>query len=931
MKNHAARRLRRALAAATVASSLALAGCGDSPESLLVKARESIEKNDPKAAEIHLKNLLQKADNAEARFLLGTLYLQAGDPRSAEKELERALQAGFDAGRVVVPLADAKLQLGEPRAVIELAGKGSPSNPEEKAKLATLIGRAHQAMGRAGEARASFESALAASPGFPGAQVGLIALQAGTGDIAGASTAIDQVLAAHPGSAEALALKGDLELAQRRPREAREFFRKAFAANPYDRQSLSKVANTGIDLKEYEDAQKALDSLKKITGPAAMTMHLQALLYARQDKLEQARGAIEAALKAAPDYLPAMALGAEIYSRTNALEQAERLARRIIERAPNSTMGYRLLGSTLMRMNAPEKALQAVQPVLDKDAKDPALYALAGEAALRMNDPAKSAQWYAKAVALDPEDPRNKTGLALAHLAGGDRARGIAELEQVSLQEGSGTQADFALVSAHLRERQWDKALAAIDRLEKKQPDSALVANLRGSALAGKGDTPGARKAFEQALQRDPKLLTAASNLAALDARERKFDDAKKRYTTLLQADPKNVGAMLALAQLIQGTAGKDDAAAADEALGWLRKARDADRASVPAVLALAGWYVGRDRAKEAIPLLQEALAAAPDNAQLLSALGTAYLRSDQDALGMETLERVLRARPNDAGLQMRMGQLKLSRGDAAGAMSNFRKAAELQPKALEPRLAMAAALGRDGKFDEARRIAATLQKDAPKSPAGLVLEGDIAMAERKPGEAAAAYRKALAIQNAPPIAIKLHGALAAGGNAAEADAFLQGQLKARPDDLGLRMYAGEQDVVRQRWAAAVAHYDVVIARQPTNALALNNAAWALHELGDPKAREYAERALAAAPKSPAGMDTLGVILSRAGEHKRAVELLREATAGAPKAPVIRLHLAEALIAADDKAAARTELDTVLKDAPTGSVAEQAKKLQGRL
>ncbi len=924
--------LRRTLIASALACGLALTACSDSPEDLLGKAKEAIANNEPKAAEIHLKNLLQKADNAEARLLLGTMHLKEGDPRSAEKELTRARDGGIDPARIAVPLAEAQMQLGEVRAVIETAAKASPATPEEKARLATLAGRAHFALGSADAARSSFESALKAAPEYVPAEVGLISLQAARGDIQGASAATDRLLGKHPNAPEALVMKGDLELVQRHPREAREFFRKAIAADPLDRQVLSKIVSSSIDLEEYEEAQKSLDELRRLSGPAAATLQLQAQIHARQGKLDQARSAIEASLKAAPDYLPSLALGAQIYLQSGVLEQAERLARKVVERTPQAPQGYQLLAATLLRMNAPDRALQALQPILDRNPTDPGLYALAGEAALRNNDAAQSAKWFAKSLELDPRDPRKQTGLALAQLAGGERERGIAALERISLSDPSGTQSDLALISTHLNARQWDKALAAIDQLQKKQPDSAMAANLRGSALVGKGDVAGGRKAFEQALARDPKFLGAATNLATLDMREGKPEQARKRYTTLLEADPKNVSAMLALAQLTEGSAPRGDAAATEAALGWLTKARDTDRASLPAALALSNWYINHDRSKEAIPILQEALNSHPDAPQVLSSLGVAYLRTDQDALGMETFERVLRARPNDPALHMRMGQLKLSRKDTAGALASFRKASDLAPKALEPRLAMVAALGQAGRFEEARQIAAALQREAPGSPAGQVVQGDIAMSQRQFPEAAAAYRRALAIQRTLPIEMKLHQSLVAGGNTGEADTFLRGLLRARPDDLALRMYAGDREVAARRWAEAIAHYDVILAKQPGNALALNNAAWARHEMGDPKALDFAERAVKAAPNSAATLDTLAVILSGKGEHQRALENFKQALSAAPNAAQIRLHFAEALAAAGDKAGARSELDTLQKDAPADSpLADRVRQLRDKL
>ncbi len=597
-------------------------------------------------------------------------------------------------------------------------------------------------------------------------------MQASKDDIPGAIAEVDKVLAQHPNSPEALALKGDLELARGHGKEARELFTKAAAADPQDRNSRARIAAISLQLKEYDAAQKGVDDLKKLTGPAPATMLLQAQIHLAQGKLEPARDAVLAALKYAPDYLPALALSAQIHLGLNSFELAEKHAKRVVDGAPNATIGYRLLGVTYIRMNAPDKALQLLQPALDKGTKDSTLYAIAGEAALRANEPQKAAAYFEQAAKLNPKDSRTVTGLAFASLARGDRERGITELEQASDMENGSAQADYALVMTHLRAREYDKALAAVDKLEKKQPDSALAANLRGSVLAAKGDLPGARKAFELSLKRDPKFFPATANLATLDLRDKKVDAAKKRYTTLLEKDPKNVPAMLALARIEQGThnvelaekaradalAGKlpDPDAKRDprgdkEALEWLKKAREADRTSIPAALALSSWYMGNGQPQDAIPLLQEMLASNADNIQLLDALGTAYLRSDQQVQAMETFEKILRIKPDSAALQLRMGQLKLSRGDTTGAMQNLRKAAELAPKAVEPRAALAAAYMRSGKPDEARKIAAALQKEQPKNAAGLVLEGDIALLERKFGDAAGAYKKALAVEKTVP------------------------------------------------------------------------------------------------------------------------------------------------------------------------------------
>jgi len=100
---------------------------------------------------------------------------------------------------------------------------------------------------------------------------------------------------------------------------------------------------------------------------------------------------------------------------------------------------------------------------------------------------------------------------------------------------------------------------------------------------------------------------------------------------------------------------------------------------------------------------------------------------------------------------------------------------------------------------------------------------------------------------------------------------------------------------------------------QPNNAAMLNNLAWAAGQLKDPKAVEYAERANELAPGVPALLDTLGVLLLEKGDTTRGVDVLQKAAAGAPHDPAIRLHLAQALLKAGKKDAAKKELETLAK------------------
>jgi putative PEP-CTERM system TPR-repeat lipoprotein len=915
---------RPLLVAIAIAAAASLAACGDSPDRLLARAQQAVAANEPRAAEIHLKNLLQQQERADARLLLGQIHASSGDWRSAAKEFEHALAAGHETVTAGLGLAESHYQLGEWKKVLERVGALPALQGAQQARAQTLAGRAQLAFGAREAAERAFRAALAAQPDHLPARAGLITLKAIT-DVRAAVAEVDALLAAAPGASEALTLKADIEVAQGRAAQAVELYAKVAAAEPQNRTVRAKLAAIAGEAGDYAGAQRWIDELKKLTGPAVGTMHLQALNDFRQNRSEAARDAIQAGLKSAPDHLPSLALAATIHLSLGSLEQAESNARRVLDRMPDSTLGYRLLGATYLRMNAPERALQAMKPVLERELRDPLLLSIAGEAALRLGDATRANSYFSRAASLAPNDATQRTGRGLARLAAGDRDGGMADLEQAAELSPRGMQADLALIAQHLRERQFDRAGAAIDRLARRQPDNPLVENLRGTLALSRNDLPAARRHFEAALARDARDFPASSNLAALDLRERRPDAARQRFAKLLDKDPRNIPAMHALASMAQA---EDQP---QQALSWLTKAREVDRASIPATLALARFHLAAGRPKDALPILQEAVGAAPEQLELLDALGTAYLNAGDEAQAVLTYAKILRARPDSAPLQMRMGEFRMSRREFDRALAHFRRAAELEPRALEARAAIASALVALNRAAEARAIAQALQREAPRSPAGLALEADILAHDRRLDEAIVAYRQALALQPSISVSLRLHRSLQAADRNADADALMRRLLADNPKDPGLRIHAAMLEGARQRWDAAARLYREAVALQPQNAVALNNLAWALHELRDPAALATAERALELAPKSAAVLDTAGAVLLARGDAARAGDLLRKAVSAAPRVPAYRIRLAEALIAQGDKATARKELDLVLADVRTGPAFEQAQGLMRRL
>jgi cellulose synthase operon protein C len=277
------------------------------------------------------------------------------------------------------------------------------------------------------------------------------------------------------------------------------------------------------------------------------------------------------------------------------------------------------------------------------------------------------------------------------------------------------------------------------------------------------------------------------------------------------------------------------------------------------------------------------------------------------------------------------VASLQFASKDYLGAADSARKALAIQPDLSQAWGLLARAQSLSGQSAAALADARKMQKEQPNKALGYALEGEILAGEKKWAESAAVLKQGLAKQPIPTLALGVYGALLNAGKPTEAAAFAESWMRAHRSDTTLNEFMAQQLQLQKDYPAAAAKYRAVLEVNPDNTVALNNLAWILGEAGDPKARDYAERAYRLAPFNAAVIDTLGWTLYRTGDIDRGTQLLRLASNLAPADNEIRLHLGMALIKHGDKDGARRVLEPLTKLAEgTPARVEAEKALAGK-
>jgi putative PEP-CTERM system TPR-repeat lipoprotein len=906
---------RRAFATAFLAAILT-AACGESPEALLTSAREYLAKNDNNAAVIQLRNALQKnPDLAEARFLLGKLLLESGDAAGAEKELQAASALQYPDEQVVPPWARSLVLIGDNKKVIDELSRVDIAGPDGKAELLTAVGQAYLAERKPEQAGVSLSAALTAKPEYVPAHLGQARISASAGNLPEASTAVDRALAIAPNNPDALQFKGDILLAQRQPEPALAVYRKAVGAKPGFLAGHTAIVSLLVQQRKVEDAAKQLEAMKQAAPQHPQTLYLQALIAYLQKDMPTAREAILQQLRAVPDDLRGLLLAGAIELELKSYGQAEMYTLKVLDHMPQQRLARRTLIMSYLRSGQSAKALEALKPVLNSIGKDANMLGLAGEVFIINGQASRAAEYFAQAAAIEPADPARRTSLALSRVAAGDSDRAFHDLEQAAASD-SGTRADLALIATHLQRREYDKALAAINALEKKQPGTALPHSLRGTVLLAKRELPGARLHFERALQIDPMHFPAAASLAELDMAENKPDAARQRYESIVAKDPKHMQALVGLAAIRARTAGasagQPRAGPDEEVVSLLNRAIAANPAEPAPRLTLIGYYVGSNDAKNGARAAQEAVAALPERPEVLDAAGRAYQAAGDTFQALKMYEKLASLQRMSPLPYLRMAEIHLSAKNKDAASDSLRKALEIKPDFVEAQHRLITLELDAGRTREALNVAQQVQKQRPNESVGYLFEGSIYAAQNKWTDAVTAYQTGLKHVESTDLAVRLHEALAAASGK-EAEQFASTWSKNHPKDAAFRMHLAENALAKKDYGTAAQHYRKVLESQPDNALVLNNLAWVEGQLKNPKAVELAENANKLAPNQPSIMDTLGMLLIEKGDTARGLELLQKASTMAPQAAAIRLNLAKALIKTGQKDAARRELDELAK------------------
>ncbi len=869
-------------------------------------AKKAIEKGDLRAAQIQLRNAVQRdPNNLDARYDLGIVNMRLGDLPSAEKDLQQAMQGGFDPEKALPDYATVLLLQ---RKFDKVLAEFKPENrgPKLEARVHALRGAAYLGLGQVAEGERELRESLAMQPTAE-AHITLARLSAAQRKREDALAQIDLAIAVDPKSVDAYVVRGELRRGGNDLDGARADYDKAVELNPRHLGALLARADLSVAQNKIDQVQTDSDAVLQIAPRTPQALYLRALVLAQKGEVQKAAEIMQGIQPFAQAYMPALYLSGLINFNLNKPQQAETELVQVLAARPGHVGARKLLATIYLRRNEAEKALQTLTPVRETGANDVQLLSLLGEAYMRLRRFDDATQILEQAAKIDPNNRGVLANLGASNLQTGQREEGLAQLESVLLKDPTISGASNLLVFSLIRERNFEKARSVAEDLKARIKDSPLPNFYLGLIALAEGKADLAETELKRSIEVSPTFRLATAQLGNMKIAQGKFDEAAQLFERQLQASPRDTDTMLSLADL------EIRRNQLDRAQQWLERAIATDERAITPRFIRTELFLSRNDVQKALVASRDLLNIAPQDPRVIELMGRVHFANQDPTNAATMFRRAAALNPSAANVHQRLGAALLAANDDVGARAAFEEAIRAQPDsaaAWSDRIRLEA---QKVGGPAALQVAERLRQQYPDAMPGDLVVGDLQLAFNRLPEARTAFEAALQKGPSSDAVNRLFLIrLRSGEPADQAVAFLRDWLGRYPQDSQVRFQLSSYMIENGRLPEAIVETEELLKRDPNNAVTLNNLAWLYNEKKDPRARELAERAYKQAPDAPAVMDTYGWILFTSGDHQKAVELLRGAAQNAPREGQIQYHFAAALAETGKRDEAKQILREVL-------------------
>ncbi len=448
---------------------------------------------------------------------------------------------------------------------------------------------------------------------------------------------------------------------------------------------------------QFQSALSSLTELLELAPQVAEAHNLMGIIHQRMNRPQLFEESLQKAIELRPDYVEARRNLALHWVRRGRLQQALQQFRKLLEIRPDSSDIHYRMGV----IYAEQDQFKSAVDHLEEAGKDPQFhsrqfYRLLGECYVALERPEAAAGRLEQANRLGDDSFELWATLAAAYEKTGRLDESIASLKKALARNPGNWKLRFSLASALFEQEEDESCLGELRRWPESEK-SAEYFNLVGAANARLGQVVEAGKAFEKAIELQPRNLESYYNLGLLLLRADAYDEAIAVLDQSLVQVPESPQLLRALgfAQQLKGRF-----EAAQRTFSRLVEIRPSDSSGF---FYLASSYLEAGQPENALSNFEKALRLSPEDGRIYYLQGLIHSQQGAEDRALALFNRCLEFDPAFVHALFQRAKILFTRGNLDASLRDSRRAIEIDPGFPQAHFQAAQVLARLGRREEAQ------------------------------------------------------------------------------------------------------------------------------------------------------------------------------------------------------------------------------------
>jgi putative PEP-CTERM system TPR-repeat lipoprotein len=628
----------------------------NSPMSRFLRARLAMLNKDYESAVASLQVMLGAQEEfLPGRILLAQALLAKGNAVWARDELVHVVAQHPQNLAARKLLAQVDLQLHDPKAAREVLD----AVPEQTtdAQVDWLKAMTYFQSGGGDTGLAYLEHSVASSPQNPQARLALARAYVASGKSDKATATLGE-LRPEDRNPESQALLVGATVAGKSAEAAKAALTDLLAKHPDDGLLLTAAGNYWASVGELDTADRTLQRAVTLDGKNVPALSALAAVHVRQSNLKGADELLTTVLSLDPKNQGAYIARAKIAQQRGDRAGSRSLLSQAVSHDPSAVEARLLLAEMSLGDGNLGVATSLMDQAVQVGGDRSKVLMAAGELLLRTGHPNEALERFTAAKTAGSQDaPLN---IARAQVALRRLPEARATLEAIDSPAASAQRAQVVLVQLDLQEKKIDEARTRIRKLSQAGLPKYMADELTGNVDLVAGQYREASDAFASALSQQP-----TSGLVIKEFQARRAGSLASPGDVLrkwLEKSPTDAPVRFTLAQYYQETDARPQAIAEYERLAGQSSALQA------MVLNNLAWLYIEGADARSVDLARRAYEMAPASGSIADTYGWALASNGNPAAAVPVLEKAVAAAPQDANVKYHLAAAYERHGDKARA-----------------------------------------------------------------------------------------------------------------------------------------------------------------------------------------------------------------------------------------------------------------------